>query len=248
MINRKSFFVYFLTIVYLIIGSNSCKKDESLPITTVKDIDGNIYNIIVIGSQSWMKENLKTTKLIDGSLIANITDDISWSYSKDPAYCWYNNDTKINKDLYGALYNFYSIKTGKLCPTGWHVPSDSEWTILKDYLISNGYNYDGTIGENKVSKSLALNTGWEQSSFEGSVGNNDFPSAQNKTGFSALPGGSRDIDGGFLPEKISGNWWSSTEMSQGAIWYWKISFVTIGIVRYNSFNESGFSVRCLKNN
>jgi uncharacterized protein (TIGR02145 family) len=235
-----------LIVVFILFVSNSCKKDESSPpVTTVKDPDGNIYNIIVIGSQSWMKENLKTTKLNDGNFILNVTDDDLWSSATNAAYCWYNNDN-INKDQYGALYNFYSVKTGKLCPSGWHVPSDSEWTKLVDYLISNGYNYDGTTSENKVSKSLSSNAGWGTSTFEGTVGNNDYPSSQNKTGFTAMPGGYRDYDGWFLSKNITGNWWSSSETLNGFVWYLKISSVSSGTNRLNSFKETGFSVRCIK--
>jgi uncharacterized protein (TIGR02145 family) len=248
MIKLKSCLCYtLLTLVFILFFSISCKKDESpLPATILKDLDGNIYDIIVIGSQSWMKENLKTTKLNDGTLILNVTDDNSWASATNPAYCWYNNDANINKDLYGALYNFYSVKTGKLCPSGWHVPSDSEWTILVDYLISNGYNYDGTTSENKVSKSLSSSTGWGTSTFEGAVGNNDYPSSQNKTGFSAMPGGYRDLDGWFLSKYITSNWWSSSETLHGAVWYLKISCVSSGTNRLNSYNETGFSVRCIK--
>jgi len=97
-----------------------------LPFGTVSDIEGNIYKTIRIGNQTWMAENLKTTKYNDGELIPNITVDVEWLEFSSGAYCWYNNDGTRNKNTYGALYNWYSVNTGKLCPAGWHVPSNKE--------------------------------------------------------------------------------------------------------------------------
>ena len=99
----------------------------------VVDIDGNIYKIVTIGTQIWIAENLKTTKFNDGSDIPLVTDTKIWSGLSTPAYCWYNNDIS-NKDTFGALYNGYSVITSKICPIGWHVPTDKEWYILENYL------------------------------------------------------------------------------------------------------------------
>jgi uncharacterized protein (TIGR02145 family) len=101
---------------------------------TVVDIDNNIYNTITIGTQTWMKENLKTTKYNDGTAIPLIEDTTAWGVQPTPAYCWYNNDSSKYKNPYGAFYNWYVVNAGNLCPTGWHVPSDVEWTILTDFL------------------------------------------------------------------------------------------------------------------
>ena len=100
----------------------------------IADIDGNIYNTVIIGTQVWMKENLKATKLNDGTNILLETDNATWISLTDPAYCWYNNDASSYKNTYGALYNWFTVETGKLCPTGWHVPSDAEWFTLIDFL------------------------------------------------------------------------------------------------------------------
>ncbi len=95
----------------------------------VKDGDGNIYQTVTIGTQIWLKENLKTTRYNDGTDISLITDQTEWKNAISAAYCWYDNDI-TNKDPFGALYNWYAVNTGKLCPKGWHVPSESEWTEL----------------------------------------------------------------------------------------------------------------------
>jgi hypothetical protein len=93
---------------------------------TVTDIDGNTYHTIKNGKQTWMTENLRTTRLNDGSKIPLVTNNLIWMDLKQPAYCWYNNNENKNKG-FGALYNWYTVETGKLCPVGWHVPSDKSW-------------------------------------------------------------------------------------------------------------------------
>ncbi len=103
-------------------------------VKTVTDIDGNVYNAVTIGTQVWMVENLKTTKYNDGNAISNVTDDAEWHSLTTDAYCWYDNNPSTYKADYGAMYNWYAVKTGKLCPTGWHVPLDAEWTILVSFF------------------------------------------------------------------------------------------------------------------
>jgi uncharacterized protein (TIGR02145 family) len=125
------------------------------------DGDNNNYPIVNIGAQTWMEENLKTTKYKDGSTaIPLVTDDTDWGNLTAPGYCWYDNNEATYKATYGALYNWYTVSTGNLCPTGWHVPIDADWTILENYLIVNGYNFDGRPTDNMIAKSLASATGW----------------------------------------------------------------------------------------
>ncbi|UCE18461.1 MAG: hypothetical protein JSV84_16660 [Gemmatimonadota bacterium] len=116
-----------LKIVNIILGSDGCSG------TTVTDIDGNVYKVVTIGDQIWMAENLKTTKFSDGEPIPNVTDNSEWCSRVTPAYCWYNNNSS-NRDTLGGLYNWYAVNTGKLAPTGWHIPSEAEWNILISYL------------------------------------------------------------------------------------------------------------------
>ena len=104
---------------------------------SVTDIDGNTYKIIKIQNQIWMAENLKTTRLNDGTPIPLIDSKLIWSQTQQPGFCWYNIDEKTNKISLGALYNWYAVESGKLCPIGWHVPSDKVWLDLNN--IPSGY-------------------------------------------------------------------------------------------------------------
>ena len=153
------------------------------------DIEGNIYKTIKIGDQVWMAENLKTTKYNDGTNIATIISSL-WDNINDPFYCWFNINY-VNKEPYGAFYNFYAACEPNICPSGWHVPSKSEFATLTNYLISNGYNYDGTTSDNKIAKSMADPTDWDTFIFPGSIGNTDYPDVQNSSKFSAYPAGIR---------------------------------------------------------
>ena len=115
--------------VLLIILIHSC---ELIDDNSIKDKDRNVYKTVIIGTQVWMAENLKTTKYKDGTAIPLVTDGNAWAALSTPGYCWYNNDAATYEDTYGVLYNWYTVNTGKLCPTGWHVPSDAEWTTIRN--------------------------------------------------------------------------------------------------------------------
>jgi uncharacterized protein (TIGR02145 family) len=173
------------------------------PMGSVMDIDGNVYPTIVIGNQEWTITNLKTTKLNDGTDIPNVTDNAAWSNLTTPGYCWYNNDA-ANKDKYGALYNYYSVGTGKLAPTGWRVASAEDWGALITYLQANGYNYDGTHDYQYVAKSMAAGV-WTSSTATGAIGND--LNLNNSSGFSALPGGVRWDQGTFIHMGFDAQWW-----------------------------------------
>jgi len=212
----------------------------------LKDVDGNLYTTIKIGTQAWMCENLKTTKYNNGTAIPLVTDNIAWSNLTTPGYCWYNNDEATYKATYGALYNWYTVNTGNLCPAGWHVPSDTEWTILENYLIANGFNFDGTTTGNKIGKSLASTTLWTLSSNTGAVGNTDYPSKRNVTGFTALPGGLRINNGGFGQIGNYGQWWSTTENDDEIAWYCSMYYDNTGFYRNIAYKKYGLSIRCIK--
>ncbi|AYB35168.1 fibrobacter succinogenes major paralogous domain-containing protein [Chryseolinea soli] len=227
------------------------------------DADGNSYDSVVIGSQIWMTENLKTTRYNDGSAIAFITDSLAWLADKLGAYTWYHNDISY-EGTYGALYNWYAVNTGKLCPTDWHVPTEDEWITLENYLIANGYNYDGSTNgdwktNNKIAKALADLSTWEPSGDLGSPGNTDFQNKRNATGFNARAGGFKDFYGSFgffvsqglwfRYEGLNGAWWSSSEEVPGAISaYWhQISTYQPGVLRSHNDKYYGLSIRCVKN-
>ena len=112
--------------------------------TPVTDIEGNVYKTVMIGTQVWMAENLKTTKYNDDSAIPNVTVNADWIALTADAYCWAQNDEATYKPLYGALYNWYAVETGKLCPTGWHVPTDAEFSTMEISLGMTQAEADGT--------------------------------------------------------------------------------------------------------
>jgi len=194
---------------------------------TVTDIDGNVYNTVTIGTQVWMVENLKTTKYNDGTSIPNVTDNTAWGNLATPGYCWYNNDVATNKNVYGALYNWFTVNTGKLCPTGWHVPSDTEWTTLTTYLGGVGIA-GGKLKETGTSH-------WYST----------YTSVTNETGFTALPGGERYI-GLFDYIGSNGIWWSSTETMTTYAWIRNMCYNYSDVNRSFSIKQDGKSVRCLR--
>ncbi len=155
---------------------------------TVTDTDGNSYNSIDIGTQTWLAENLKTTRYNDGTLIPLTTNDSIWHSLTSPGFCWSNNDPATYKDKYGALYNWYAITAGNLCPAGWHVPDDQEWNTLQQYL-----------GENAITEM------WEGGPAGGT----------NESGFSAITSDSRQEDGSFIGMTY---WWSSSEDNEANSW------------------------------
>ena len=182
---------------------------------TLMDADENEYQCVQIGNQVWMAENLRTTSYNDGSPISNGIGDTAWGKCSDTrigAYCFYDNTTDSDRIArFGALYNWYAVNTAKLAPLGWHVPTLADWDTLWSYLIVNGYNYDGTTTSDKIAKSMAANTDWAPSQNEGAVGND--LSTNNKSGFSALPGGYREHDGRFLSKSNLSEWWIAPENS-----------------------------------
>ena len=220
---------------------------------TMSDPDGNTYKTITIGSQTWMKENLKTTKYSDSTAIPKVTDDSVWSTLTTPAYCWYNNDSVTYKNSCGALYNWYVVSSEKLCPEGWHVPSDNEWIFLENYLIACGFNFDGSrtgdrYSNNKIAKSMADTLYWVASSCYGAVGNSDFPDKRNATDFSALPRGCRAAFGQFMDFGEWSYWWTSTESEGDYAWFRYLQKDCPNIMRYNQIDtkNNGFPVRCMK--
>ena len=209
------------------------------------DIDGNIYTTVSIGTQTWTVENLRTTKYNDGSPIPLVTNDGPWSGLGTGAYCFYGNTTEATQQQrLGALYNWYTVNTGKLTPAGWHVPSDSEWSVLENYLIANGYNFDGTTMGNKIAKSMAANTDWTLSTNTGAVGND--LSANNRSGFSALPVGHRYYTGGFLAQSEDIFLWSTTENNASSA-YFRCLYFGVSYSQRSTYDKTfGCSVRLIR--
>jgi len=222
-------------------------------VSTITDIDGNVYNTVLIGNQCWMKENLKTTQYLNGTPIEYPgTDNNAWANNTTGAYAWYNND--INwKDSYGALYNWHAVNnTNGLCPAGWHVPSDAEWTQLTDYLVAQGYpnQWNDPNGAGNALKSCRqvnsplggdCNTSVHPR-WEGHSTHHGF----DEFGFSALPGGYRNTTGSFLSIGYYGLWWSSTENSSSDAWFRRMIDGFGRVFRYYYGKSYGFSARCLR--
>ena len=194
----------------------------------VTDIDGNVYHTVTIGTQVWMVENLKVTKYNDGTAIPLVTDNTAWSNLTTAGYCWYNNDAPTYKDTYGALYNWYTVNTGKLCPAGWHVPNDAEWTTLTTYL--GDVNVEGgKLKETGTAHWLSPNAG-----------------ATNESGFEGRPGGTRFSNGTFSLIGEYGAWWSSSEITTSNAWLRVLLLSDDRVYKVGLDNDSGFSVRCLR--
>ncbi|NLD93229.1 MAG: hypothetical protein GX639_11250 [Fibrobacter sp.] len=211
----------------------------------VKDIDGNVYDTVRIGSQTWMVQNLKTTKYNDGTPIPYVSDSADWANSISSAYCWPDGNTS-NGAVYGALYNQFAARSVSIAPFGWHVPSKVEWDTLCNYLIFNGYSYNGSTTENFVAQSMAGKTGWFYSSDEGTPGYDT--ALNNKSGFTALPAGARSEDGNYGLFGETCVWWSTTQIRETLYWTPTIGYNgTYFLTGMHYFEKSGYSIRCIKN-
>jgi len=204
-------------------NNGQCSNGSS----TVSDIDGNIYHIVSIGGQCWLKENLKTTHYRNGISIPTLANNANWQNATSGAACSYDN-VASNSQTYGKLYNWYAVADPSgLCPTGWHVPTDGEWTTLIDFLGGGGMA-GGAMKEIGISHWASPNIG-----------------ATNSSGFTALGAGSRNDDGTYQDFGIDGIWWTST--SGSSTWAFNRDMQNIGSGIGSSVNPkaSGFSVRCV---
>lgn len=208
------------------------KEIENSSSATIKDIDGNEYTSVKIGDQTWMIENLKVTHYRNGDPIQNITENSKWSNLSTGAWCYYNNMEKNDRD-YGKLYNWYAVNDIRnIAPLGWHVPTDSEWATLINYLG----------GKDNAPKKLKETgtTHWKEFDSE----------ATNSSRFNALPGGQREDNGsffnnlGFSSFGNFGTWWSSSEKDS----YTSPNFLLMkNISLFSSGNKKeGHSIRCVK--
>jgi len=235
MANKQTFTLLFVAaintmVMLLMLFSFSSQSIAQESLVTVKDIDGNVYNTVVIGTQVWMKENLKTTKYNDGTSIPNMNQ---WVNLTTGAYSWYDNDAATYKTPYGALYNWYAVGTGKLCPTEWHVPSFEEWISLRNFL--------GGVKEAGGKMKETGTDHWKKSNKK----------ASNESGFTALPGGYRDALGFHGLGKYaffwsSGDWFSGTEVDPLSAWRWELFKKGGKFYRSGRTKDGGNSVRCIK--
>lgn len=239
-VNR--FLIFLLICIAVLFMVTSCTKKEEkifipgqfnpdLTYGTMTDIDGNVYKTIVVGTQTWMAENLKVTKYRTGEDIPVITDDMEWDSLTSGAYC-NPNFFSGSATGYGLLYNWYSVNDSRnIAPSGWHVPTHSEWIILSEYL--GGKNIAG----GKLKESGTVH--WKSP-------NND---ATNETGFTALPSGCRNSDGYFSEMGTYAYFWTSTEANASLAWFRYLNYYYPKVQESYSYGKScGFSVRCIKDN
>ena len=211
----KKLFLLLLIVPVLVVGQGVQRYADG----TATDQDGNTFDWINYGTQDWAIENAEVVTYRDGTVITEVTYQAVWSNLTTGAWCYYDNDPSK-----GKLYNWYAVAgihnessinnpslRKEFAPEGWRVPTDAEWTTLENYLIANGYNYDGTTTENKIVKSVASTTGWNISTTIGATGNDQ--SKNNRSGFNAFPEGMRADNGVFYNEYFNALIWSSTESS-----------------------------------
>ena len=209
----------------------------NVKVGTVTDIEGNSYKTITIGTQEWMTENLRTSQYNDGTVIDQITSDAIWEGLSSGAWCWYGNNNSYEVP-YGKLYNWYAVNTGNLCPTGWHVPTDTEWTILIDYLDPDDVDPTVVGTQSPVAGGKMKETGvthW----------NSPNTGATNESGWSGLPGGTRNTNGSFNHLGTNGYWWSASEFG-GNAWIRLLSYNDDNANRPSIDERIGVSVRCLR--
>ncbi len=194
----------------------------------VKDIDGNFYSKVVIGTQTWLGSDLKTSRLNDGTRIAKVEDNNQWDSTDAPAYCWYNNDSAFASVSLGALYNWRTVETGKVCPVGWHVADSADWKKMIDFLGGMAVA-GGKLKEAGTAHWTTPNTG-----------------ANNSSGFGARGGGFREPGGDFKQLNASGNWWTSTANVNEALADYYFMVFDQRTVQTGAYSKAGgLSIRCV---
>ena len=261
---KRNFYLMVCIVLAFALGLSSCKKEkisEGVPEPAgdglikgaVKDYDGNTYDAVKLGNQVWLASNLKTTHYADGTAIpmGNMLTDVS--YENPFRYYPDNNSSLVNKN--GYLYNWPAVVRGTtsssaspsgiqgICPTGWHVPSAAEWTELTDYLGSKSEYYCNN-NSNYIAKALASTSGWNQCSYNYTVGNSQ--SSNNATGFAAMPAGESHQTPQYFGDYAF--FWTSTTPNPNAMMaeFRSLCYYEAFVSADNEFKELGMSVRCVR--
>lgn len=219
---KKSLFLLLFTLISLL----------KLHAQTVTDIDGNIYGTVVLGSQEWMTSNLKSLHFSNGDVIPHNFSPSAWSVLNQSSGADYYNNDPVTGATYGVLYNWAAASNiNNVCPTGWHVPSNQEWTTLINFAGGSA-TAGGLLKERDTAH-------WNYPNFN----------ATNFTGFTALPGGLRHNTGGYQYLTDYGYWWTSSQGTANPSFAYnvKMSYADEVVLQYESNQRGGFAIRCLKN-
>jgi len=216
--------------VLFLLSLTNCKKENNISYGSVTDLDGITYKTIVIGTQTWMAENLRSTKYQNGDSIPMVTNAISWGNLTTGAYCNFNNTSYSDSiAAFGRLYNWIAVMDSRnIAPAGWHVPTDAEWEILANFLGGDSLA-GGKLKEAGLKHWVSPNMG-----------------ANNSSGFTAIPSGFNDPYGSFWNIGLGSFCWSASASPIGA-WHRSLSYDNRILRRGESYTHSGYSVRCLKN-
>ena len=224
MTGRISYFIaFFLTAVFIFSGCK--KKDTNLLVT---DIDGNVYKTVVVGEQVWMAENLRVTRFNDCTDIKLTESNEEWQNSVGAAFSWYDNDSSLYGNQFGALYNGYAAQNKKLCPEGWHTPTVDDFLELIETLG------DTLTAGGKLKSDSEF---WHKPNAD----------ADNSSRFSSLPAGMRYFEGTFSSALYFTGYWSSTEVNADTATFVSLSYLDSKVIFSDNSKKSGFSVRCVKN-
>lgn len=229
--DESSFSAATKTVIINVTSGSSALFNPAITYGTVSDLDNNVYRTVTIGTQTWMAENLRTTKYRNGDEIPEITSNTSWKDLTSDAYCNYGNTTDMDDvATFGRLYNWFAVSDSRnLAPVGWHVATDAEWTTLATFL-GGATEAGGKMKETGTTHWNSPNTG-----------------ANNSSGFTALPAGRREYtDGSFINSGFNGFWWTSSAYNPDYSWYRQINYDGAIINAANFHKQYGFSVRCVK--
>lgn len=220
--------IAFIAITFTISG---CHKTQPVPApsadpATVTDIDGNVYTTVRIGTQLWTVENLRTTRYKDGSAINTGLSDAAWGSATTGAFALYA-DNNTNNDLYGKLYNWHAVNTGKLAPEGWHIPTRAEWDVLVNYLGGS------SVAGGKMKSASVL---WNAPNL----------GATNSSGFTGLPAGWKGTSGNYSLIGESAYWWASSERNAAQGDYLRVDDELAGSAINGATKQFGYAVRCIK--
>lgn len=211
-------------------GTSEAEFNETIVYGLAADIDGNAYRTIEIGDQTWMAENLRTTKYRNGEDITNVTSNSQWVALTTEAYSSYDNNTDLDQlATHGLLYNWYAVSDSRnIAPEGWHVATQADWDVLVAEV--------GGVVVSGAKLKEAGNTHWNSGS-----------SASNSSGFTALPSGRRQYtDGTFINSGFNGFWWSNTANGADFSFYYQLNYDSNPIVAANFLRAAGYAVRCVK--